>query len=167
MYGGGFQNASRCLCSDAWYAGGMIENPTYEQVSNGDTGHAECIQIEYDPAQVTYENLLTVFFGSHDPTTRNRQGNDVGTQYRSVIFTTTPEQAESAKRFIQNINASNPDGKSIVTEITPLPKFYPAEDYHQDYYEQNKSQPYCEIIINPKLEKVQKMFADLLKDNEK
>lgn len=149
------------------YAGGMIENPTYEQVSNGDTGHAECIQIEYDPAQVTYENLLTVFFGSHDPTTRNRQGNDVGTQYRSVIFTTTPEQAESAKRFIQNINASNPDGKSIVTEITPLPKFYPAEDYHQDYYEQNKSQPYCEIIINPKLEKVQKMFADLLKDNEK
>lgn len=145
------------------YAGGTVENPTYEQVCSGTTGHAECIRIEYDPAKITYENLLTVFFGSHDPTTTNRQGNDTGTQYRSVIFFTTLEQEASAKKFIAEINTSNYEGKDIVTELVPLSKFYPAESYHLAYYERNKSQPYCQVIINPKLEKVQKMFADLLK----
>jgi peptide-methionine (S)-S-oxide reductase len=161
------------------YAGGKFANPAYEQVSDGNTGHAEVIHIEYDPALITYENLLTVFFGSHDPTTRNRQGNDYGTQYRSVIFYTTSEQKTAAERFIAEINASNPEGRPIVTEIAPLETkldplgaeiapggFYPAESYHQDYYGRNKGQPYCEVIINPKLEKVQKQFADLISNNQ-
>lgn len=145
------------------YAGGTVANPTYEQVSGGNTGHAEVIHIEYDPSLVTYESLLTVFFGSHDPTTVNRQGNDVGTQYRSVIFYTIPEQRAIAEKFIADINASNKLGKRIATEVT-TGVFYPAESYHQDYYAQNKSQPYCQVIINPKLEKVQKEFADLLNE---
>lgn len=156
------------------YAGGTVANPTYERVCDGNTGHAEVIRIEYDPAIIGYDKLLTVFFGSHDPTTVNRQGNDVGTQYRSVIFYTTPEQRTVAEAFIRDINASNAEGKTIATELVPLPpadsdspaRFFPAESYHQDYYARNKGQAYCEVIINPKLEKVQKKFADLLKDNE-
>jgi len=148
------------------YSGGTVPNPTYEQICNGNTNHAEVIRIEYDPAQVDYNDLLAVFFGSHDPTTRNRQGNDVGTQYRSVIFYTTPEQRKKAEAFIAEINASNSMGKPIVTEVTPLDIFYPAEKYHQNYYQNNKSQGYCEVIINPKLEKVQEKFAALLKKNE-
>ncbi|MDB5259121.1 MAG: Peptide methionine sulfoxide reductase MsrA [Candidatus Taylorbacteria bacterium] len=155
------------------YAGGKFANPTYEQVCDGNTGHAEVIHIEYDPSVVGYDKLLMVFFGSHDPTTRNRQGNDVGTQYRSVIFYTTPEQKAIAEKFIADINASNKDGKPIVTEVVPLETgadapggFYPAESYHHDYFARNKGNPYCEVIINPKLEKVQKMFADLISDNQ-
>lgn len=156
------------------YAGGTVANPTYEQVCGGRTGHAEVIRIEYDPSIIGYDKLLTVFFGSHDPTTVNRQGNDVGTQYRSVIFYTTPEQKTVAEAFIKDINASNAEGKTIATEFAALPsadsdspgRFFPAESYHQDYYARNKGQAYCEVIINPKLEKVQKMFADLLQNNE-
>ena len=147
------------------YAGGTVPNPTYDQVSSGTTGHAECIKIEFDPAQISYRDLLTVFFGSHDPTTRNRQGNDEGTQYRSVIFFTTPEQEKVTKEFIVEINTSNEHGAPIVTELEPLDKFYDAENYHKDYYANNKSNMYCELVINPKLEKVQKQFADLLKQN--
>ncbi len=139
------------------YAGGSTINPTYEQVSNGNTGHAEVIYVEYDPEQVKYTDLLTIFFGSHDPTTLNRQGNDVGTQYRSVIFYTTPEQKEMAEKMIQEI-------ESAVTELVPLDKFYKAENYHENYYARNKNAPYCQLIINPKLEKVQKQFADLIKN---
>lgn len=145
------------------YAGGEKINPTYEEVSAGNTGHAEVIRIEYDPTEISYENLLTVFFGSHDPTTRNRQGNDVGTQYRSVIFYTTEDQQAEALRFIKNINESNSKGDPIVTEVAPLTSFYNAEDYHKDYYAKNTNNSYCELVINPKLEKVQKQFADLLK----
>ncbi len=145
------------------YAGGTVPNPTYEQVSSGNTGHAECTQVEFDPTEVTYRDLLTVFFGSHDPTTLNRQGADVGTQYRSVIFYTTPEQKETAQNFINEINASNAEGKPVVTEVVPLDVFYVAENYHQDYYQKNKEAPYCELVINPKLEKVVKNFANLLK----
>ncbi len=148
------------------YAGGTVANPTYEQVCNGDTGHAEVIQIEYDPAEIKFESLLTVFFGSHDPSTLNRQGNDVGTQYRSVIFYTTEEQKKVAEHFIAELNASSPEGKPIVTEVAPLDTFYIAENYHQDYYTRNKNQSYCEVIINPKLQKVQERFANLLKDNQ-
>ena len=147
------------------YAGGTTKNPTYEQVSSGNTGHAECIQIEFNPDEIKYEDLLTVFFGSHDPTTVNRQGNDVGPQYRSVIFYTTAEQKEIAETFIKEVNDSNKEGKPIVTVVVPLDVFYLAEDYHKDYYERNKEAPYCELVINPKLEKVQKEFATLLKDN--
>lgn len=146
------------------YSGGKIPNPTYEQVSNGNTGHAEVIYIEYDPTLIQYRSLLTVFFGSHDPTTLNRQGNDVGTQYRSVIFYTTPEQKVVAEKMIQEINDSNKEGKALVTEVVPLDTFYKAESYHEDYYARNKDAPYCQVIINPKLEKVQKQFADLLAD---
>ncbi len=144
------------------YSGGKNPNPTYEQVCSGTTGHAEVVKIEYDPSLVKYRDLLTVFFGSHDPTTLNRQGNDVGTQYRSVIFYTTPEQQKQAEDFIKEINASNKDGKSVVTEVVPLENFYEAENYHHDYFATHPGNPYCEVVINPKLEKVQKNFAQLL-----
>ncbi len=139
------------------YSGGKTDHPTYEQVSGGNTGHAESVQIEYDPKVVSFRSLLTVFFGSHDPTTRNRQGADVGTQYRSVIFYTTPAQKTEIEKYIKEISGA-------VTEVEPLTKFWVAEDYHKDYFAQNKGNPYCEIVINPKLEKVQKEYADLLDD---
>lgn len=146
------------------YAGGTTANPTYAEVSEGNTGHAEVVQIKYNPALVKYESLLTVFFGSHDPTTKDRQGADVGTQYRSVIFYTTPEQKIAAEKFIENINESNTTGAPVVTEVEPLDTFYEAEDYHKDYYANHQNAGYCQVVINPKLEKVQKQFADLLKD---
>ncbi len=145
------------------YAGGTTANPTYEHVSSGNTGHAECIKIEFNPNEIKYRDLLTVFFGSHDPTTVNRQGNDIGTQYRSVIFYTTPEQKEIAEKFIAELNDSAKEGLKIVTEVMPLDTFWPAENYHADYYANHKEAPYCQLVINPKLEKVQKEFANLLK----
>lgn len=148
------------------YAGGTKENPTYEEVYSGTTGYVEVSRVEYDPENITFRDLLTVFFGSHDPTSVNRQGNDVGTQYRSVIFYTMPEQREEAERFIKEINDSNAMGKPIVTAVEPLAKFYEAEKYHYDYYAKNRDNPYCEIIINPKLQKVQEKFAELLKDHK-
>ena len=148
---------------ESGYAGGAMENPSYEKVSSGNTGHAEVIRVTYDPAVISYEDLLTVFFGSHDPTTPNQQGADVGTQYRSVIFYTTPEQKNVAEEFIAEINASNEYGAPIVTELAPLDVFYEAENYHRDYFAAHPGNPYCEIVINPKLEKVQQKFADLLK----
>ncbi|MCI0542399.1 peptide-methionine (S)-S-oxide reductase MsrA [bacterium] len=146
------------------YVGGTKKNPSYSDVSSGVSGYVEVVRIEYNPEQVSFRNLLTVFFGSHDPTSVNRQGNDVGTQYRSVIFYTTPEQKKESEDFIQEINASHQDGKSLATEVGPLDTFYPAEEYHKDYYARNPDAPYCQIIINPKLEKVQKEFAALLKE---
>lgn len=145
------------------YAGGHAGNPTYEEVCTGETGHAEVARIVYDPKETSVDTLLTIFFGSHDPTTRNRQGNDVGTQYRSVIFYTTEEQKAAAERFIADINASNEKGAPVVTELEPFTKFFEAENYHKDYFEKNPGNPYCMVIINPKLEKVQKQYADLLK----
>ncbi len=149
------------------YSGGTLANPTYEQICNGNTGHAEAVRIEYDPDRVSLRSLLTVFFGSHDPTTKNRQGADVGTQYRSVIFFTTENQKEEVEKFIGEINTSNTLGTPIVTQVEPLTTFYEAEDYHRDYFAKNPGNPYCEIVINPKLEKVQKEFADLLSKNYK
>lgn len=149
------------------YSGGTKDNPTYEDVSSGDTGHAECIKIEFDPGEITYKDLLTVFFASHDGSSVNRQGNDVGTQYRSVIFYTTDEQKRIAESFINNLNNSTDSGRPIVTEVVPLDKFYLAEDYHQDYYSKNTDAPYCELVINPKLEKVQMEFDELLKTHKK
>lgn len=147
------------------YAGGKTENPKYMEVVEGHTGHAEVIRIEYDPSVITYTDLLTVFFGSHDPTTLNRQGADVGTQYRSIILTTTPEQETQATQFVADINASHAEGNPVVTEVAPLTTFYEAEAYHKDYYENNRTAGYCQVVINPKLEKVQKEFAALLKTN--
>ncbi len=144
------------------YAGGAQPNPTYEQVCTGETGHAEVIRIEYDPSLVSYRTLLTIFFASHDATQLNRQGNDVGTQYRSSVFPTTPEQKAETEAFIKELEASSAEGDPIVTTIEEAP-FYPAEEYHKDYYERNPSQGYCQVIIAPKLQKVQKEYAELLK----
>lgn len=149
------------------YAGGTKENPTYEDVCSGRSRHAEVIKIEFDPAQISYRDLLAVFFGSHDPTTLNRQGADVGEQYRSAVFYTSDDQKRQAENMIQEINESHPDGSPVVTEVRPLEKFYPAEDYHRDYYAKNKDAPYCQVVINPKLEKVQKRFAELLSEKNK
>lgn len=149
------------------YAGGTKPYPTYEEVCMGTTGHAEAVQIEYDPKLVKLTDLLTVFFGSHDPTTLNRQGNDVGTQYRSIIFYTTEKQKEESEKFIAEMNNSNKFGDPIVTTVEKLPEFYKAESYHQDYFAKNKNNSYCAFVINPKLEAVQKKFADLLDVNKK
>jgi len=144
------------------YAGGSLANPTYEQVSTGRTGHAEVIKVDFDPSQVSYRTLMTVFFGSHDATQLNQQGADVGTQYRSAIFPTTPGQAEEARAMIAELNASSDKGDPIVTTVEENTPFYPAEDYHQNYYANNQSQGYCQLVIAPKLQKVQKQFAELL-----
>ncbi len=144
------------------YTGGATQNPTYDEVCSGTTGHAEAVKISYDPSMVSFETLMTVFFATHDPTTLNRQGADVGTQYRSAIFYTTPEQKISAEKFISDLNAVSEKGGKIVTEVTPLTIFYSAEEYHRDYYARNKNQGYCQVVINPKLEKVQQEFAELL-----
>lgn len=145
------------------YAGGAKPNPTYEEVCGGDTGHAEVVKIEYDPMLVKYRTLLIIFFASHDATTLNRQGTDVGTQYRSVIFYTTDRQKEGALQFIAELNESSKKGNPVVTEVRPLDKFYEAENYHRDYYARNKDKSYCQVVITPKLQKVQKEFAELLK----
>lgn len=139
-------------------------NPTYEQVCAGDTGHAEVIKIEYDPTQIRYEDLLIVFFATHDATTVNRQGNDVGSQYRSIILYSNEQQKCEAETFIEKLN-EQPGEKSIVTEVKSLDQFYEAEKYHQNYFERNSDQPYCQIMINPKLEKVKAKFHQLLKQN--
>ncbi len=148
------------------YAGGEGVNPSYEEVSTGRTGHVEVIRVEYDPGKISYRDLLTVFFASHDPTTPNQQGADVGTQYRSVIFYTTERQKSEAEEFIAELNRSAAAGAPIVTTLQPLDAFYAAEDYHQNYYAANSGQRYCELVINPKLQKVQQQFADLLKNHE-
>ena len=145
------------------YAGGTVPNPSYEAVCTGRTGHAEVIKIVYDPAQVQLRDLMTVFFATHDPSTLNRQGADVGTQYRSAIFYTTPEQKAEAVAMIAEIDASTMEGGKVVTEVTPLDTFYPAEDYHKNYFASHPDQAYCQIVINPKVAKVQKQFAELLK----
>ncbi len=145
------------------YSGGYVDNPTYDQVVSGTTGHAEVAKVEFDPKLISFRDLLTVFFGTHDPTTFNRQGNDVGAQYRSMIFYANEEQRKEAEDFIKEINESNKDGRPVVTEVVPLQKFWLAENYHQDYFRTHPGNPYCEIVINPKLEKVQEQFSKLLK----
>lgn len=149
------------------YAGGTTKNPTYSSVSLGNTGHAEVIQIEYNTEKVVFKDLLTVFFGSHDSTTRNRQGNDVGTQYRSIVLYTTPEQKAEIEEFIKELEASNTVGNHVTTEVVPLDIFYPAEDYHKDYFSNHSEEAYCQVIIAPKLEKVQQKYAELLNKIQK
>jgi peptide-methionine (S)-S-oxide reductase len=145
------------------YAGGNTNNPTYQQVSSGTTGHAEVIKIDFDPTKISYRDLLTVFFATHDATQLNRQGADVGTQYRSIVLYTSDEQKTEAEAFIKELNASTKDGDPVVTTVEPLEKFYEAEDYHQDYFENNPGAGYCQIVIAPKLHKAQEKFAQLLK----
>jgi peptide-methionine (S)-S-oxide reductase len=146
------------------YSGGHVQNPTYEQVCSKNTGHAEALRIEYDPSVISFDELLEVFFKTHDPTTLNRQGNDVGPQYRSVIFYHDEEQKQKAEEYKKLLNASGAYDTPIVTAIEPFTVFYPAEDYHTNYYKNHTSQPYCYYIIKPKLEKLKKVFADKLKN---
>jgi peptide-methionine (S)-S-oxide reductase len=149
------------------FSGGTVSNPSYKEVCTGLTGHAECTQITYDPAVISYPELLEVFWTTHDPTTLNRQGADVGTQYRSVIFYTDEEQRKRAVEYKERLEKEKIWDKPIVTEITKFDKFYSAEAYHQEYYENNPNQAYCKIVITPKIEKFRKVFADKLKTNAK
>lgn len=148
------------------YTGGHVENPTYRQVCTGTTGHAEVIQIEFDPEKIKFEELLEVFFQTHDPTTLNRQGNDVGTQYRSVIFPHSDEQKKISEEYIKQLNEAKIWKSPIVTTIEPLAKFYPAEDYHNNYFDQHEDAPYCQMVIRPKVNKFRKQFKDKLKDSK-
>lgn len=144
------------------YAGGTIDNPGYDEVCSGTTGHAEVVQVRFDPRVVGYRDLLDIFFTIHDPTTLNRQGADVGTQYRSVIFYHDPAQRETAERTIRELGERGIWKSPIVTELTPAPVFYPAEAYHQEYYSRNASQPYCQVVIEPKLAKLRRAHFDRL-----
>jgi peptide-methionine (S)-S-oxide reductase len=144
------------------YAGGKIPNPTYPMVCTGRTGHAEVVEVKYDPARISFDDLLTVFFGTHDPTTLNRQGADIGTEYRSIVLYTNDRQKWDAERFIRELGETDFKGRPITTELKPLSRFYPAEDYHREYFRNNSSAPYCQFVIAPKVTKFQKHFAELL-----
>jgi peptide-methionine (S)-S-oxide reductase len=144
---------------ESGYAGGMLADPTYKMVCSGLTGHAEVVQVTFDPAVLSFREILEVFFAIHDPTTLNRQGADVGTQYRSAVFYHSPEQKRVAEELIAELNAAGIWDRPIVTQVVPLEKFYPAEDYHQGYYRANPEQGYCQVVINPKVAKFRKQFA--------
>jgi len=145
------------------YCGGRNEHPTYQQVCTGSTDHAEVVRVEFDPAIIDYRTLLTAFFGIHDPTTPDRQGHDIGSQYRSVIFTHSPEQAEIARTLIATLDAEAVWPDPIVTAVLPAPTFWPAEDYHQNYFAQHPAQAYCQAVVAPKVAKLRKVFSEKLK----
>jgi peptide-methionine (S)-S-oxide reductase len=148
---------------ESGYAGGHMDNPTYREVCNGDTGHAEVVQVHFDPNVVSYRDLLNVFFAIHDPTTLNRQGADVGTQYRSAIFYHDEEQKKAAEELIKDLNTQKIWDRPIVTQVERLDQFYVAEDYHQEYFARNPYQPYCTAVVAPKVSKFRKHFLELLK----
>ncbi len=162
-----FEELDGVISATSGYTGGKTGNPTYKQVCTGETGHAECLQIVYDSAKISFDELLEVFWETHDPTTLNQQGADVGTQYRSGVFYHNEEQKVKAEKYKAELDKSGAFAKPIVTEITPYTKFYPAEDYHQQYFDNNESSnPYCKIVIRPKLDKFRKVFKDKLKHNK-
>jgi peptide-methionine (S)-S-oxide reductase len=148
---------------ESGYTGGNVENPTYEQVCSGRTNHVEVVRVTFDPQELSFRDLLEVFFSIHDPTTFNRQGNDVGTQYRSVIFYTSDEQRREAEKMISELNTVREWPNPIVTAVEPAAKFYVAEDYHQEYYANNSYQPYCQFVVSPKVKKFEKKFAERMK----
>lgn len=158
-----FQRLDGVVKVESGYAGGHMVSPTYKDVCTGTTGHAEVCRITFDPKKVSYETLLSIFWQTHDPTTLNRQGNDVGTQYRSAIFYYNDIQMQLAEKYKSELNASGAFSNSIVTEITAINNYYSAEDYHQNYYNQNSEQSYCQFVIAPKVEKLEKVFKDKLK----
>lgn len=170
VFGGGcfwcteaiFQRLKGVVSVKSGYAGGDTKNPTYESVSSGQSDHAEVIQIEYKPEEVTYETLLDVFFSMHDPTTLNQQGADIGSQYRSIILYTSSEQKNSAEEYIKKLTVDQTFSSPIVTEIKPLEKFYEAEEYHKQYYNNNPDKPYCQVVINPKIAKLRQKYSHLL-----
>ena len=158
-----FQNLEGVESVVSGYSGGHIKNPAYREVCEGRTGHAEVVQITYDPDRVSFDTLLEVFWKTHDPTTLNRQGNDVGTQYRSVIYYHDETQRQLAQDYKEKLNASGAFSDPIVTEISPLDVFYPAEEYHQNYYNNNPGQGYCSFVIRPKVDKFKQVFGDKMK----
>jgi len=158
-----FQQLNGVKKATSGYSGGTMENPTYKQVCSGTTGHAECLQIEYDPSVISFEELLEVFWKTHDPTTLNRQGNDVGTQYRSVVFYHNEEQKEKTEAYISQLTAAHTYNNPIVTTLEKFTVFYPAEDYHNNYFNLHGDAPYCQFVVRPKVEKFQKMFKDKIK----
>ncbi len=158
-----FERVKGIVSVESGYSGGSVPNPTYEAVCTGKTGHAEVTQLKFDPNVISYDELLEIFWKTHDPTTLNRQGADVGTQYRSVIFYNNDEQKMKAESYKDELNKAGIWKDQILTEISPLKNFYPAEKYHQDYYEQNPNQGYCSFVITPKIEKFEKVFKDKLK----
>ncbi len=161
-----FQSLNGVESAISGYMGGETTNPTYKEVCTGTTGHAEVIQVVYHPDIISFEELLEAFWASHDPTTLNRQGNDVGTQYRSVIFYHSKEQKRISEEFKDHLNGKKVFPSDIVTEISPATTFYPAENYHQEYFERNGNEPYCAFVIRPKLDKFKKAFSDKLKKQE-
>lgn len=171
VFGGGcfwcteavFQELRGVASVTSGYAGGELANPTYEQVSGGSTGHAEVIKFEYDPSQISFHDLLEVFFATHDPTQLNRQGSDVGTQYRSAIFYASDAQKKQAEDFLKQLETDHIYDQPVTTTLEPLTAFYPAEDYHQNYFKNNANQPYCQLIVNSKVKKFKEKFASLLK----
>jgi peptide-methionine (S)-S-oxide reductase len=173
LFGGGcfwcldavFRELDGVTTVESGYAGGRTVNPAYEDICTGRTGHAEVVRISFDPSRLSFRDLLTVFFTIHDPTTLNRQGNDTGTQYRSVVFCQSAEQRATVQAVIATLNAEKLWAGPIVTEVTGDSTFYPAETYHQDYFEQNANQPYCSVVVAPKVAKFRKAFAERLKGN--
>lgn len=160
-----FERVKGVYSIESGYCGGSIENPTYKEVSNGNTGHAETIQLKFDPSVISYDELLEIFWKTHDPTTLNKQGADVGTQYRSAVFYHSDDQKQKAEYYKNELNKAGLWEDQVVTEIVPFKKFYKAEDYHQDYYENNSNQSYCAFVITPKVEKFEKIFKNKLKKN--
>jgi peptide-methionine (S)-S-oxide reductase len=171
VFGGGcfwcleavFDRMEGVTAVESGYMGGHVDNPTYRQVCNGDTGHVEVVRITFDPTQASFSELLDVFFTIHDPTTPNRQGADVGTQYRSVIFYTSEEQYREAKKKIEQLTAARAWPNPIVTSLEPAGKFFVAEPYHQEYFANNGSQPYCQLVVSPKVKKFEEKFAQKMK----
>jgi len=149
--------------AESGYMGGHVDNPSYRQVCGGDTGHVEVVRVTFDPSKVSYEDLLEVFFTVHDPTTLNRQGNDVGEQYRSVIFYENEAQREAAEKKIAELTEQKAFPEPVVTAVEPAEKFYVAEDYHQEYYDSNRNQPYCQFVISPKVAKFEKKFGEKMR----
>jgi peptide-methionine (S)-S-oxide reductase len=160
-----FQKLDGVASVTSGYSGGRVQNPSYEDVCSGETGHAEVCQIAYDPKKISYDELLEAFWSSHDPTTMNQQGADVGTQYRSAIFYHNEKQKELAEAYKKKLNDEHAFGNPVITEISPFKEFYKAENYHQDYYNENSNKPYCMFVIRPKLEKFEKIFKPKLKKN--
>ena len=158
-----FQQLKGVISVTSGYSGGDTPDPDYKSVCTGTTGHAECLQVVYDPLKISFVELLEVFWKTHDPTSLNRQGNDIGTQYRSVIFFHNEDQRLIAKKYIEQLESAHTFSKPIVTTLEPLTRFYPAEDYHQDYFKLNGAAPYCQFVVRPKVEKFMKNFAAKIK----
>lgn len=158
-----FQRLKGVVSVESGYSGGDTDNPTYKEICTGTTNHAECLNVTFDPAVISFEDLLEIFWNSHDPTTPNRQGNDVGTQYRSIIFYHDEQQRETAEKYRKQLDEKGIFKNPIVTIIEPFTKFYKGEDYHQNYYNENGSAPYCQFVVRPKVEKLVKNYAEKLK----